>query len=66
MLFNNIKALAKEKKIPIVKIEESCELARGSICKWNDVSPAVDKVKKVAQILDVSIEKLLEESTDTN
>lgn len=59
MLYENIKAIAKEKKIPIYKIEEELEISQGSICKWNEIKPSYDKVLRVAQILDVSVEELV-------
>lgn len=46
MLYNKIKAIAKEKGISIRKIEEDCGFSQGSMCKWNDISPSWDKVKK--------------------
>ena len=61
MLYQKIKALAKEKKIPICKIEEQLEIAQGSICKWGTISPSYDKVVGVAKILGVSVEELLKQ-----
>lgn len=59
MLYEKIKAIAKEKKIPIYKIEEELGFAQGSICKWNEIKPSYDKVVNVAAILDVSVEELV-------
>lgn len=58
MLYDNIKAIAKEKGIPIRKIEEECEFAQGSICKWNEISPSWDKVQKVAKCLKIPVQRL--------
>ena len=55
MLYEKIKAIAREKKIPIYKIEEELGISQGSICKWNEIKPSYDKVLRVAQILDVSV-----------
>lgn len=59
MLYETIKAIAKENKIPIYKIEEELGFAQGSICKWNEIKPSYDKVLRVAQILGVSVEELV-------
>lgn len=60
MLYNKIKKIAKDKKIAIRKIEEDCGFAKGSICKWNKVSPAFDKVVCVAKCLGIPISELAE------
>lgn len=59
-IYDNICREAKKVKISINTIEKECELAIGSICKWNSVSPSVRSLKKVADYLGVPIEKLLE------
>ena len=59
MLYDKIKEVAKSKRIPIYKIEEDCGFAQGSMCKWNDISPSWDKVKKVADYLNISITELI-------
>ena len=59
MLYNKIKAIAKEKGISIRKIEEYCGFSQGSMCKWNDISPSWDKVQKVAGYLNVKINALI-------
>lgn len=61
MLYDNVKRICKEKKIPIRKLEEDLGFSQGSVCKWNDISPSVDKVKKVSDYLHTKIEKLLAE-----
>ena len=49
MLYTKIKKLSKEKKIPVYVIEEKLNLARGSICKWDNVNPSFDKVVGVSE-----------------
>lgn len=58
-MYEKIKELCKKKKITISKLEEDLGLSQGSVCKWGNVSPSVDKVKKVADYLKVNINKLL-------
>lgn len=60
MLCDKIKEVAKEKKIPIYKIEKECGFASGSISRWNDVKPSYDKVCKVATYLGVPVTRLME------
>lgn len=60
MLYEKVKAVAKEKSISISQIERTCKLSQGSICKWNKVSPAFDKVIIVAKCLDIPLSELVE------
>lgn len=60
MFYERIKALAKEKNVSINKIEHDCGISPGSLCKWDNIMPSVDKVKRVAEYLDVSVDDLLE------
>lgn len=62
MLYENICKYASEKGIAIYKIEDELGFAKGSLCKWSIHQPAVGKVKAVADMLGVDINKLLEES----
>lgn len=59
MIYQNIKAIAISKKIPISKIEEDCNITPRYICTWDKIKPSVDKVAKVAEYLGVSIEELI-------
>lgn len=60
MLYTKIKAIAKEKKIPVCKIEKDCNLMQGSIGHWDEVKPSYDKVLAVAKYLDITVEELSE------
>ncbi len=59
MLYDNVKAICKEKKIPVSRLESELDFPSGSIRKWNTNEPSVGKVKKVADYLKVNIEKLI-------
>lgn len=59
MLYEKIKTMCKEKNIPIRKLELNLGFSQGSVCKWNDVCPSVDKVKKVADFLGVTVDELI-------
>ncbi|MBC1474950.1 helix-turn-helix transcriptional regulator [Listeria grandensis] len=58
-LYENIKSLAKQRGISIAQLERDLEFSNGSIAKWNDNSPSIDKIKKVAKKFDVSTDVLL-------
>ena len=49
----------QHEKLSINKLEQECGLTRGSMAKWDDHAPSPDKVKKVADYFDVSVEYLL-------
>ena len=59
MIYDRVKALAKKRNVSIRKIEIDCGFSQGSVCKWNEVSPSAEKVKKVADYLKTSVDELL-------
>ena len=61
MIYNKICKLAKKKGISINRLEQEANVSTGSICKWGiSVSPTVKNIKKVADILECSVDELLE------
>ena len=62
-MVSKIKALAKSRGLSILQVEEQCGIGRKSIYGWDSNTPAVDKVKRVADFFGVSIEELLEPET---
>lgn len=59
-LNQKIKLICSANKIPVTRLEEALGFARGSIGKWDESTPSVTKVIKVANALGLSLEKLLE------
>ena len=59
MIYDKVKALAKKRNGSIRKIELDCGFSQGSVCKWNEVSPSAEKVKKVADYLKTSVDEIL-------
>ena len=57
-IVTRIRELAKKQNISISKIERACDLGNGTIRKWDDHTPTLDRVKKVADLLGVSIAEL--------
>lgn len=63
-IYDNVKSIAKEKKVPVCLIEKTAGLATGSVCKWNTVSPSVNSIKKVADLLGVTVDDLINNRGD--
>lgn len=59
MIYEKIKEVCKEKGISITQLEKKAGLTNGSISKWNDHMPQADRLKAVADVLKVKMEKLL-------
>ncbi|WP_436633190.1 helix-turn-helix domain-containing protein [Latilactobacillus sakei] len=58
-MYNKIKILAKEQGVSINKMEKDLEFGSSTISKWSKSILSVDKLKKVADYLDVTIDELL-------
>lgn len=61
LIYNKIKEICRNKKVSISFVEKKANLSCGSISKWNKSSPTIDNLKAVADVLEVSLEELLEE-----
>lgn len=60
MIYQNICIQAKKCGISINKLEEKANISTESICKWGkSVSPTVKNIKKVADILECTVDELL-------
>lgn len=58
-LVERIKILCKEHSVSIPKLEREFELGNGAIYKWDTSVPGIDKVQKVAEYFDVTIDSLV-------
>ena len=58
-IYDRIKSKADEKKISIKTLERESGLGNGVIKRWNETSPQCNKLEKVANYLQVSIEWLI-------
>ena len=63
-MVNTIKRLAKAQGTSISELERECLLGKRTIYRWDDINPAVDKVKSVADRLGVTVDELLKEAED--
>lgn len=59
-MFDRISERAKEKGMSINQLEEMAELSKGSTYKWNIVSPSVKNLKKVADVLECTVNDLIQ------
>lgn len=62
MVYDNICTIAKKLGLSINSIELEAGLSIGSLCKWNKVSPTARSLKRVAKLLGVTVDSLLEET----
>lgn len=59
MIIDRIKELCDQRKISIAELERKTDLSNSSIRKWDERTPGIDKVERVANYFDVSIDYLL-------
>lgn len=64
LIYDRIKAICKEKGVSPSSIERKAGLSNGAITKWNTSSPSVKNLKDVADILDVSVDELIEDAKE--
>lgn len=63
MLYENICRYAAKRKISIYQLEKKANIGNGSIRKWGkEYDPNLGNLKKVADVLGVSVATLLRES----
>lgn len=58
-IVERIKEKAAEKGTNMTALENECGFGHGSIRRWNNNSPSIDKVEIIANFLSVSIEYLI-------
>lgn len=60
MFYNKIKEICSQKGMSIRLVERQAGLGVGTIAKWNECTPTVGNLQKVARVLGVPIEYFLE------
>lgn len=60
-IYDKVKELATKKELSIAAVESKAEVANGTISGWRSGRPYADTLQKVAKVLEVPIEKLLED-----
>lgn len=58
LIYNKIKSEAAKKGMSICALEKAAGIGNGVIAGWKNSSPTLDKLKKVAGVLEVSIDYL--------
>ena len=58
LTYETIKKFCKVKGVTVTGVEKELGFARGSLCKINTNKPSVDKVQKLADYFDVSVDYL--------
>ena len=58
-LYENIKTICAKKGISVSELEKSLNLPRSSIAKYNTNTPSVEKVRIIAERLNVTIDELM-------
>lgn len=58
-MYDRIKLLAREHGFSIRSLEEKLGFGNGTIRRWQTQTPGIDKIQKVADYFDVSIDYLL-------
>lgn len=64
LIFNNLLEIAQSKNLSISKLERLAGLSKGTISKWKTASPTIDNLQAVAKVLEVKVDKLLEEGRE--
>lgn len=67
LTYETIKKLCKDNGVTVTGLEKELGFARGSLCKVNTSKPSMEKVQKIAEYFNVSIERLMgnEEKDDS-
>lgn len=59
LTYETIKILCKKKGVAVTAVERELGFARGSLCKVNTSKPSMEKVQKLAEYFQVSVDYLL-------
>lgn len=61
MVLDNIKKLCAERNMTLAELERATGIGNGVIRAWNDHSPRLDLVKRVADTFGVTVDDLMRE-----
>ena len=56
---DRVKQVCSERKVSLNTLERACGFSAGSISHWDTKVPSVDRVAKVADYFDISVDYLL-------
>lgn len=58
-MFERLKELCSSKGITLTELEREMKFGKGTIFKWTDSFPTVDKLQKVAEYFSVTMDYLM-------
>ena len=58
-ILDRIRSLANERKVTLAELERNLDFSNGSLRKWDTSTPSGDKIEKVADYFNVSVDYLL-------
>ncbi|MDK9845189.1 MULTISPECIES: helix-turn-helix domain-containing protein [Staphylococcus] len=61
-----IKNLCSQNNITIAELERKLDFSNGQIARWKKSTPGVDRLKKVADYFDVSVDFLLDREKENH
>lgn len=62
MIYSNVEELARKKGLSLAEVERKANLSKGSITKWKKASPTIKSLSAVAEVLGVTVNRLLKET----
>lgn len=62
MIVDRVRQLCSEKGLTIQRLEQAAGLTNGCVSKWGVSDPKVSNLKKVADVLGVTVDELLVET----
>lgn len=65
-VYETIKVLANSKQVSIRQLEETLGFGNGTINRWRSTVPGIDKLEKVADYFNVSVDYLLGRADSVN
>ncbi|OTN96258.1 helix-turn-helix domain-containing protein [Enterococcus faecium] len=65
-ILERIKKLCNQRGISVYQLEEKIDIGRNTIYQWNKRTPSTDKIQKVANYFDVSVDYLLGRTDNPN
>jgi transcriptional regulator with XRE-family HTH domain len=66
LLFDKISSLCEERGISIARLEREAELGNATVRGWKESDPSASKLKRVADVLNVTVDELLKDNGGDN
>lgn len=63
MILENITSLCKKHGVSIARLEREARIGNGTVARWDEGSPRVDSLKKVAEYFGVTVNDLLADTS---